>query len=122
MPRAKGQRVHLTSFRRRGRDESRQRAPPGTEFCDFAWGDLVYENVRFSFTFTNPPLSSGHPARSGTDCLVLWGFGPMILIMVNGSVSDASAHCHNLHIPYWDFEQHQQSPRGRYITAVHNQL
>ena len=55
MPRAKGQRVHLTSFRRRGRDESRQRAPPGTEFCDFAWGDLVYENVRFSFT--EPPLN-----------------------------------------------------------------
>ena len=58
MPRAKGQRVHLTSFRRRGRDESRQRAPPGTEFCDFAWGDLVYENVRFSFT--EPPLSHGN--------------------------------------------------------------
>ena len=56
MPRAKGQRVHLTSFRRRGRDESRQRAPPGTEFCDFAWGDLVYENVRFSLYLPNPPL------------------------------------------------------------------
>ena len=37
-----------------GRRPREATAPAGTEFYHFAWGDLVYENVRFSFT--EPPL------------------------------------------------------------------
>ena len=38
-----------------GKTQPLAAGPHGTKFCDFAWGDLVYENVRFSFT--EPPLN-----------------------------------------------------------------